>query len=449
MPAEKLLPEIVERIFTYLTRDTTSTEDTWTYQLTLLAVCRTWRYVGLSMVYRHLFISSATKTAAIDRQCPEWKKDVVTNIDLIVAQGYQPLAKSFKINLCDLSISTMLQFANQKLAVSEISWNHISEFILHAESDYAINMEDNENIIINQAIHQFVTLLPGIDRLKLEFHEDDFGCTELVDHMKKRYGYQITYLDGNSSSLQGNHKLSNLSYLRVEFAVESEVSQNHINAESLKHIKLYDLFPFELWSMLYSSNSNGILFKNLQTLSLCPYSMYSDLECHSVETQIYAQLQFPELRSLEMSINADSQKLIQYAHFPSKLQKLRIHSVDGEDIVVKDIKFGMAERRQLAAHIGQACQGDALPLANYLLGKETNASYAFMRAFGNSPLLRNKQLCLPQLSCLCIIGITCTEKIHKLLSSLSLRLPENYPVTKIHDEMYINVRISTQTIQLK
>ncbi|KAJ2453718.1 hypothetical protein EV183_002017 [Coemansia sp. RSA 2336] len=449
MSADKILPEIVGQVFTYLTRDTASIEDTWADQLALLSVCRTWRYVGLPMVYRHLFISSATKTAAIDRQCPEWKEEVSTNIDLIVAQGYQLLAKSFKIDLCDLSINTMLEFANQKLAVSEISWNRISEFMLYAESDYAINMEDNEDRVDSQAIHQFAAHLPGITRLKLEFHEDDFGCTELIDYMKKCYGHQITSLDGNSSSLQGEHKLSNLSFLRTEFTVASEVSKNHINAESLKHIKLYDLFPFELWSMLYSSKSSGILFKNLQSLSLCPYSMYSDLECHSVESKVYAQLQFPELQSLEMSINADSQNFIQYAHFPLRLQKLHIHCVDGEEIVVKNVKFGMAERRQLAEHIGQACQGGVLSLANYLLGTEMDANYAFLRAFDDSSLLRNKQLTLSRLTCLCIIGMTCTEKIRQLLSSLSLNLPKNYPVAKTHDEAFINVKISTQTIQFK
>ncbi|KAJ1835881.1 hypothetical protein LPJ63_000741 [Coemansia sp. RSA 2711] len=393
----------------------------------MLAVCQKWRYVGLPIVYRQLFVSSDP----FDNQ----ETKITSNIGLCASQGYQRWAKSLKIRLATVSLDKMLKHTGQLLAAAGASqWPSIVSLQLGMAPQYALAMEDEGagalgSQVCKELAAWFAELLPGIARLSTRMCEGDAACAQFVEQLQRQVVQQLVHVDGGFDAA-GSCQLSGLQTLSASFGAAYYSARGFINAGSLRHLRLYDTLPATLWTSFYSKSSSPFVsFDNLATLSLSPCSSFDcfdefgELDKLPANANVFQKLQFPGLQCLKLGVGAHERGLVAGAQFPGRLAKLHVHSADGAELVAFNVRFGLAERQQLAQCMGAAEHGDFGPLASFMLGAGLRPSYSSLTVYYDVELPSMRAW--PRLSRLRILGQVTAEQAWQLAASLNVSRQQN------------------------
>ncbi|KAJ1728075.1 hypothetical protein LPJ72_005635 [Coemansia sp. Benny D160-2] len=292
---------------------------------------------------------------------------VVSNIDLVTLLGFNSYSKTIHIvrehsmNLYDFvsqSISALDQFDGK--------WSNASSLIFKTTLNMQpVNMDpgrfETQNIFtferLNQLASSITVQMPNLVHVCAAQNNDIGLITVVANRVVSAIAFQVKHLTTKVYRyIYAGSFSRNLTNLGLTFAPAAIQNIPKVCAPTLKRLELFGVFQNFSWNSFGDdSYAHCLAFSNLEALCIHfvdgPDMLQNNKSMAVVlGNDFIKSFNFPKLRYLDINHTITSSTFLHYANFPSKLPCLEIHLSPNDSVLIRDVPFGAAERRELAKH---------------------------------------------------------------------------------------------------
>ncbi|KAJ2778863.1 hypothetical protein H4R18_004350 [Coemansia javaensis] len=316
--------------------------------LHLLAVCRRWRHIALSVVYGSVFVQYGERHILGGQQQPaeeeeeeEEPADVrcVTNLQLVAAAGCVQRVRRvvFDVNFLTSPFPGLAGVMRLMSGAAPV-WLGARELEISMHAGfYPLGNEDAPSAgdceaDVRTAVDVLAAMMPQVRKLYFGGMSHSPVARELYGRLAGSYAGQLLVLGSRHSiSVPRDVEFQQLTDARIEYDQKDGHRLPRIDPRQLRKLVLAGWPPNHSWATFAGGdgNSNGgsraIRFPQLRTLDAVYYGEHSedDVGHNNSDGQPW-ELHFPALQRLELKCARNTCALLEHAVLPSHLDTISI-----------------------------------------------------------------------------------------------------------------------------
>ncbi|KAJ2625507.1 hypothetical protein GGI25_000607 [Coemansia spiralis] len=356
----------------------------WSELLSLLAVCRQWRYLALPFLYRNIFLV-INNTPAACLYCKREKatdgcrdNHILTNLSLFQSSNTVRYARE-----CFVILGEGL-FVNDLPEDIEIIFKHAMEMWANIDKlDVVVSrrftvLEEivDLNHVPQKFAKQICCVFPAVRKITSTCSKANIPGIAIVNALVDAYSNRLTNIVIDIPMLCTSSKFSpELTQLVLDFEYDSALQIPQIYTESLFYLSIIDVPPTLDWSLVFGNTDGDVIFENLRKFEISHsfetqmFGLHRNRQYHTTPAHLY-KLCFPKLDCLTIHWCPSDCGFLQFAKLPSRLKRLGFSSAIFSDISLDSLKLPSVDHLFMCASVMQVGEArDAVHVYNDVINK--------------------------------------------------------------------------------